>query len=479
MDNLEANFTFLKSYNKGQVQADDFVIESLREKFSVENKNARFSGRKFKGMDRKSVITATGRFDVGMFPQIAKYLKSIGVTCIYDDLFKNRVKSTIVDTKELLDDLCFSMRYYQYDAIVKGLNRGYGIFELGTGAGKSLLTASLCENVLLHKPDWKILIVVPGKTLHSQLGNDFEKYNVQFNWSRWGANYELEDTNVVIVNNEFLTLHASNNKWIKNVDMVIADEAHKIHGESTISKVVNSIKTPHKFGMTGTLPKDIFKRWKIIGTFGEVIYRKPVSELKNEGFLTESTINMIKLIHHNPPVFKATKLDKNKAYIDEVEWITTNKARNKPIADKAKSLDRNSLILVDRLAHGETFLELLKDSGKDVIFIHGGVPEKDRQELLRKMEVQDNIIAIAMGAIFSTGINVKNIHHVIFGYGGKSFIRIIQSIGRGLRLHDEKDVLEIHDFYDNVRYSDDHAQKRLGYYTKEDHKVQKTKIPVL
>lgn len=477
VDNLTATFTFLKSYNVAQVQADDFVIESLRDKFSVKNVAAKYSKRKFSGMDRKSIITATGRFDIGMFPDIYKYLKSIGVECTADSSFRERVKPTIAKVDELKDDMCFNMRYYQYDGVLKGLRVGYGIFELGTGAGKSLLTASLCENVLIHKKDWKILVIVPGTTLHIQLGDDFEKYGVEFDYSRWGANYELEDTSVVIVNSEYLTRNSKNNPWIRNVDMLIVDEAHKIHGDSSISKIINSIRTPNKFAMTGTLPEDTYKKWRVIGAFGNVIYKKPVSELKEEGFLSKSAIKMVKMVHSNPPTIPASK--DGTAYNAEVEWITSNLERNRPIVNLANSLDNNSLILVDRLAHGETLLELFKDSDKDVVFIHGGVPQEERSALLERMENENNIVAIAMGAIFSTGINVNNIHNVIFSYGGKSFIRVVQSIGRGLRLHDDKDELTIYDYYDNLRYSERHAESREGFYQKEEHDIQRSKIPVI
>jgi len=477
IDHLTADFTFLKSYNTAQIQADDFIIDTLKEKFSVKNDAAKFSKNKYRANPRKSIITNTGRFDIGMFPAIYKYLKSMGVVCSMDDIFRERVKPTIADVVQLDDNMCFKMRYYQYDSIVKGLRVGYGIFELGTGAGKSLLTASLCENTLLHKKNWKILIIVPGTSLHIQLGKDFEEYGVKFDYSRWGADYALEDTNVVIVNSEYLTRNAKDNPWIRNVDMLIVDEAHKIHGDSSISKVVKSVRTPNKFAMTGTLPDDLFKKWRVIGAFGNVLYKKPVSELKDEGFLSSSTIKMIKLVHQNPPNIPASK--DGTAYRAEVEWISSSACRNSPIVEKCKTLQNNSLILVDRLDHGETFIKLFEGSDKDVVFIHGGVPTEERTDLLERMEKNNNVVAIAMSAIFSTGINVKNIHNVIFTYGGKSFIRVVQSIGRGLRLHESKELLTIYDYYDNLRYSEAHSEKRRLFYEMEGHDVKKAKISVI
>jgi superfamily II DNA or RNA helicase len=242
------------------------------------------------------------------------------------------------------------------------------------------------------------------------------------------------------------------------VEDVLVSNCHKIKSSNLITKNITKIKTPHKFGFTGTLPKTKIDEWKIIGTFGPVIYEKSSKELRDEKYLTEAAIKVIKLNHSRPP-----KLN----YKKELTFLYNNENRNNLIQKIVNKLAKNSLILVNHLEQGEVLYELLSSPTKEVYFVSGAMPVELRNDIIKKMEEQDNIICIAMASIFSTGINIKNLHYILFVAGGKSFIRTVQAIGRGLRLHKSKEKLVLIDFYDNMKYSTEHSIERKIFYDEE------------
>jgi len=300
-------------------------------------------------------------------------------------------------------------------------------------------------------------LIVPGTALVSQLLQDFEDYQVSFTYSGWTGSMDKQDTEVVIVNTELLCSQFGNFKDLVNVDLVLRDECHGTRTENVVTKIINKIKTPNKFGFTGTLPKEKIDRWKIIGTFGEVIYEKNSKELRDEKYLTNVQVVMLKLNH--PFTVRG--------YKRELEIIQSDEDRHLAIKKLVKKMNKNVLILVNRIEHGDHLSEILQYDERETFFVHGGVSVEERADIIQKMENQDNIICNAISAIFSTGINIKNLHYIVFAAGGKSFIRTVQSIGRGLRLHESKEKLVIFDIYDNFKFSMAHADERKKFYDEE------------
>jgi superfamily II DNA or RNA helicase len=316
--------------------------------------------------------------------------------------------------------------------------------------------------------NYKCLILVPGLSLVEQLNNDFIEYGVTFTHSGWTGKNPLQNTEVVICNTENFCASFDKHPWIKNVNLLIQDECHKVRNSGQLAKNISKIKTPHKYGFTGTLPKEDIDRWKIIGTFGPIIFEKQSKELRDAGYLTEACIKIVKLNHNNPP-----KMD----YKQELKYVYTSGLRHIIVKKIASKLTNNTLILVNHIEHGMDTLDLLSSiEGKQVYFVHGGMPVEERQEIIKKMELQNNIITIAMSSIFSTGINIKNIHYIMFLAGGKSFIRIIQSIGRGLRLHDSKNKLTLIDICDNLKYSMQHIEHRKEFYNEQEIEWRETEV---
>jgi superfamily II DNA or RNA helicase len=362
--------------------------------------------------------------------------------------------------EEVVDSLELKLRDYQSDAVERCLENGMGTVVAATGAGKSLVQASLLENWKMLAGTFRCLLIVPGLALVNQLVNDFESYGVSFSYSGWTGGTDLQDTEVVIVNSENFCSQFGNFKKLLNVDLVLVDECHKTKQGNVVSKYISKIKTPHKYGFTGTLPKNKIDEWKIIGTFGPVIYEKDSKSLRDEKYLANVEVRMLKLNH---------KTRRKSGYKSERAFLEKSQQRMDLVVNIANKLKKNVLILVDRLEYGEKLREDFHktDNHKTAWFISGEMPVETRQKIIDAMEQNNDIVCIAMSSIFSTGINIKNLHYIIFIFGGKSFIRTIQSIGRGLRLHESKHKLVLFDLYDNMEYSEQHAEERKQFYDEE------------
>jgi superfamily II DNA or RNA helicase len=461
------------SYRKGKILTDELTFEKVRSCFSepVENiQRIRERSGNDNIPDTSYAIQKTGMFDFGLSKDVIKFLNDNGIEFSTTESFSDRLNSSYI-IGEIFDDLNYKHRYYGLETLQSSLESGCGTVVWATGAGKSLMQASLIENVwrASDKDKFKCLLIVPGLGLVSQLLDNFSEYGVNFTYSGWTGNMKLKDTNVVICNTEnFCSKFDSNQKWISEIDLLVVDECHKVTSTNIVSKKLQKIKTPHKFGFTGTIPKSKMDEWKIIGTFGSKIYEKNSKELRDEEFLTDVCVKVIRLHHKNPP-----RMD----YKSELSYIYNSSYRNSIIQKVTSRLTNNILILVNHIEHGENLLDALqKAENKQVFFVHGGISVDERQSIIDKMEKNNNIICVAMSSIFSTGINVKNLHYVLFVAGGKSFIRIIQSIGRGLRLHDSKDKFTVIDICDNLKYSQNHLDKRLEFYAEQQIDVKHTNI---
>lgn len=456
-------FDYDSSSEKGRLVCDEDVLDHIRNHFSEKVAGVDFANRKLKAMgskrtlpDRAFAIQQSGRFDVGMYKEIENFIYEEQLDCKYSDKFTSRLQCGFSGF-EIYDDLKYELRDYQLDSLESCLESGCGTVVLGTGGGKSLLQAALIENWIKLKGKIKCLIVVPGTSLVSQLLNDFEDYQVSFSFSGWTGSMERQDTDIIIVNTEYLTRQFENNRDLMYVDLVLRDECHGSKNGNKITKVISKIKTPNKFGFTGTLPKEQIDRWKIIGTFGPIIYEKSSKELRDEDYLAPVSIKILKLIHRR----------KVRGYKEELLFIHTDKSRCELIAKFVSKFTKNVLIIVNSLEHGQNLLNALQLPDKAPYFISGEMPVEDRLDIINEMETQNNVVCVAMGAIFSGGINIKNLHYVIFAGGGKSFVRTVQAIGRGLRLHPTKNKLVILDLCDNFKYALDHCVKRKEHYDEE------------
>lgn len=474
---MKVDFDFKK--NKALLVGPKF--DEIKEHFSIYNPAKRFS-KSFYTPKRLYAISQNGYFDIGLVHEIQKYMdeRSYGKIQITDN-----AKSVLYPKldKTLINRLNKPLRDYQTEAVEKCLGNGRGVCLMATGAGKTLTMASLIDNFYLYSKDlkkFKCLVIVPDLGLVSQTFKDFQEYNVSFKATMWtGSNKPDMDSNVFIANIAILQSKFEINEWLRDVDLLIVDEAHKLCKGNKIVKIVDLIKTTNKFGFTGTLPEDKLDQWNVLGKIGPILIQKSSFELRSDNYLTNVEI---KIFHLKYKIGAARRMgDSETAYPNELEYIYGSNFRNKLIEKVCTSIKNNLLILVNHIKHGQLLADVLTAAlpDKKIYFIRGDVEVEERERVKKLMEENNDVICIAISSIFSTGVSINNIHYILFASGGKSFVRIVQSIGRGLRLNQNKSKLIILDLADNLYYGSKHASKRREIYDLEkinyaDHIINET-----
>ena len=467
-------FDYNPSTRKLLLKTEDLdLFNRVREHFSIENDAARYGRRYGRYIPRrKYAITGAGACEVGLYWEIKKYLDKVDTT-VSDKLQKVlKVGKDI----ELYKDFAFDLREYQEDVVNKALKIGRGTCVLGTGAGKTFATAALIENYFRDSKDrdtFKCIVLVPDLGLVTQTYDEFLNCGTTFKLTKWTGKTKPDLTaNVIICNIGIVQSRFEQNDWLKHIDLLIVDECHKIKASNKISKIVSRIRTPNKYGFTGTLPENNLDKWSIIGKLGPVIYEKTSYELRLEDYLANVAVKVLNLEYNTVP-----RYDTDDNYRGELDFIYESPFRNEFLTKLCDKLDNNTLILVNHIKHGELLKEYLDTlTNKQVYFIRGEVDVERRDEIKKIMETDTNVVCVAISAIFSTGINIKNLHNIVFASGGKSFIRTVQSIGRGLRKHNLKSQLIIFDVCDRLRYGIRHCEKRKDIYKKEKIKFTETNI---
>jgi len=470
-------------WSKGVIISDD--LDMIREHFSVENVGANIGRyRRYKKISsiRKHAITATGKFKIGLYKEILKYLTTLGIPInltITEDFLKS-AKPTL-NIKDL-SPLIPTLYPYQDKSIRKALEQGCGIFEIGTGGGKTLTMCALMKTIQdnMGVENWKTAIIVPTLQLVEQTYEDFISYGIpKEDICKYSGNNKLDpNAKVFVVGTSILNSKARDNSWLGDIGTIIVDECHGLKHGNELTKKIEDVKTLYRFGFTGSLPEDDIDYWTMVGTIGPLIYTKKSKELRDEKYLTNALVCLLSLNHKQGPDFsKIDKLPKKERdklppqlrWEIENEFLINDEWRNNVIATLCSNINQNTLIMVDRINYGELLYDVIskKLPQREVYFIQGSVAVEARERVRNLMEEKDNIICIAISRIFSTGINIKNLPYIIFALIGKAKAKIIQSVGRGLRKHENKNKLTILDLSDNFEYSQRHLDKRKQLYQKE------------
>ena len=466
--------------NNNQCIIEGSEINLLREFFSVENKAANFQRRLRSRFikDRIYAITPKGKCDIGLIGEITKYCNNKSISFTINKNVTNILFPSLPKPKNQYN-LKFELRDYQQEIVDKCIKAGRGTIVLATAGGKTLTMASLLEYYFQNvNKFFKGLIIVPDLGLVNQTHKDFTEYEVSFTHSIWSGNNELNNnTNIVVANMGILQSEKSDTKWLENIDILIVDETHKLRKDNKINKIIKSIKTLNKFGFTGTLPDEPLDKWNIYGKIGPQLYEKKAYELREKNFVTPAKVYILELNYITKQKEIYNKNSNVNFYLQEGEFVKNSNYRNNIISNLSSKLDNNTLILIDYIEHGEILYNKLSSDceNKKIFFIRGEVEVEERQKIQKLMEVEDNIVVIAISKIFSTGINIKNLHYIVFANGGKGKIRIVQSIGRGLRLHKDKKQLIIFDIADNLIYGQRHIDERKKLYKSENIKYEQTK----
>lgn len=467
-------FDWDNTKNVATIKCEPELFGHIREHFSIPNKQYKFQ-RRFSRYTPKKLyaITPTGRFLPGIFYEIKKFVEDNyrNITFGYNSIFLKNIKPSY-DIKDLAC-LKLDLRDYQRNIVSKCLSVGRGVVILATAGGKTLTTACLIESIYKKCNDinnFKGMVIVPTLNLVHQTYKDFEDYNVSYRACKWTGDEPLDPTaNIVIANVGILQSSKTDLDWVKYIDLLVVDEVHMLRKGNKINKLVSNIITPNKYGLTGTLPECKLDQWNIYGLIGPKLYEKSSKDLRDQEFIGNVQAQILEVNYISKPEVCENPNDR---YRKEIDFITNNIYRNKLIGRLCMNLKNNCLIMVDYIEHGQLIYDSVKKQNqhKQIYYIKGDVEIQEREKIRQLMEKHNDIIIVAISKIFSTGINIKNLHYIIFAGGGKAKIKIIQSIGRGLRLHNGKKDLIIIDIMDQLTYGIKHGQKRLTLY--DDEKIK-------
>jgi len=470
-----------------EVKIESEYFNSIREAFSVKNPGARFN--KFARFipQRMYAITPAGYCGIGLVPEIITYLKTnnipfkVELNTEYSQLIEKVRLCTPQDqpVKEL--ESKFKLRDYQKEAVDNALTNGCGVIELATGGGKTLIIANLVYAALQYiEYTEKVLIIVPDLGLVEQTYKDFSEYNFPVQLiSKWTGNNELNPhARIIIANMGILQSESSDLTWFNEVGLLVVDECHKLRKGNKINKLIDKIPTLRRFGFTGTLPENEIDKWNIFNVIGSVIFKRTTTELREAAggeYIANAQALTLHLEYDRIPDY--TSVSAAQRYLFEINFIQHSEFRNKVICNVVSKLNNNCLILVDHIDHGNIlYSNLASIENKQVYFIQGSVEVEDRLKIQQLMEAHNNVICVAISKIFSTGISIKNIHYIMFAAGGKSKIKVLQSIGRGLRTHVNKDLLILIDIVDDLIYGKKHYNKRKEFYEIEKIKIREKTI---
>lgn len=501
------------------------LLGDLMDVFTVGNPSFFFEQRNLNHnvSEFLSVISPTGTFKPGMFMPIYKAaLEMVGgdkSRILIDEKSQRRISEeckplgkTFDDDYEIEEiDPNRPFRYYQIDAVRKLLKYGRGICVSPTGSGKSYMMATLINELrnnsdrisyLQERP--RFLVTVPTRQLVDQMCKDFSEYGLK-GVCKWTSNSgkksdgTFEDNscrhgfaNVIITNHQWICGHVKKGKAtggfpLNEIGCLIADEVHTVGYGTKMLKLVQRMNPKLRFGFTGTLPSFPFKRWSIIGTFGIPVYSAEIKKFQDEGFLSKIEIKpvrcVVKAIENNRELLYSinhrlklgdrmpdgTIVDTGLPFRMEHEFFEQNcEELYSPVFDRIVELfdvtQKNMIVLFDRISIGQKIHSLLvnKLQGKSKVhYIDGSVDVSVRERIRSELENSNGNVLVAQAVTASTGLNIRNLNGIAFAFAGKSFIRVIQSIGRVIRLKDDGSTSTLFEIYFNTRYSDQHHREKM------------------
>jgi superfamily II DNA or RNA helicase len=395
--------------------------------------------------------------------------------------------------KQFVDELNISLpggasvREYQLDAIYRAITDGRRLLLSPTGSGKSLIIYCLLRwNERFGR---KQLILVPTTSLVEQMYADFQSYSQNNGWkasyscSRIYSGHSKENLLPIVIST-WQSVYELPKKFFEEFQVVYGDEAHLFKAKSLTSIMHKMSKTPYRVGTTGTLDGTKTHKLVLEGLFGPVYKVTTTKELMDSSQLAELKIFGIILNYSD----EIKKNNKELKYQEEMDWLVQHEPRNRFIRNLALKQKGNTLVLFQFVEkHGKNLYDLIQnkaEEGRMVSFVFGGTDTDQRETIRSLTEKQDNAIIIASYGTFSTGINIRNLHNIIFASPSKSRIRNLQSIGRGLRLGDEKVSCNLYDIGDDLtwktrkNYTLLHMVERLKIYNDEhfDYKLIKVDL---
>ena len=363
------------------------------------------------------------------------------------------------------------LRNYQVDAVNRFLDNPQCLQEIATGAGKTLITA-----VLSHKCQayGRTIVIVPNKDLVVQTEKDYKNLGLDVG-VLYGDRKEYDKTHTICTWQSLSILEKKSKNYeadfpiddfLNNVVCVMVDEVHKAKADVLKNLLSGPFRNvPIRWGLTGTIPKDEHEAIGCICSLGPVIGNLSSKELQDLGVLADLDISVLQL---------QDGMLGFSSYAQELKWLVTDPKRIDQISQiiNGYAENGNTLVLIDRIKTGE----MLAERNPDWAFVRGSMKTQDRQDNYAEISEMDNKVIVATYGVAAVGINIPRIFNLIMIEPGKSFVRVIQSIGRGIRKAQDKDYVNIVDITSNLKYSKRHLTKRKTFYREQNFRHTVTKV---
>jgi superfamily II DNA or RNA helicase len=363
------------------------------------------------------------------------------------------------------------LRDYQVEIINKFLTNPQCIQEVATGAGKTIITAALSDAVSAYG---RSIVIVPNKSLVTQTEQDYinmgldvgvyfgdrKEYNRQHTICTWQSLNNM--MKLTKTGEAEITIH----EFIQDVVCVIVDEVHMAKADALKTLLTGAMsQIPLRWGLTGTVPKELFESQALLVSLGPVVSQLSASTLQDAGVLAQCHVNIVQLVDHV----------EYKDYQSELKYLLEESGRLDTMAELIRRVNEtgNTLVLVDRTECGRQLVERLGDKA---VFVSGATKSKARQDEYNQVADATDKIIVATYGVAAVGINIPRIFNLVLVEPGKSFVRVIQSIGRGIRKAEDKDHVEIWDITSTCKFAKRHLTKRKQFYREANYPFSAEKL---
>jgi superfamily II DNA or RNA helicase len=461
-----------------QLEVDEDISREISDYFTFEVPGAKFMpqfrNRMWDGKIRM-FSPHNGRIYVGLLPYIKEYCTKKSIPYTIEEGVENVRNVIRENVREFAESLRptsrgkpIQFRDYQIDAIWHAIKSNRCLLLSPTASGKSLIIYTLIR--YYHMMNLKTLILVPTTSLVEQMYSDFIDYGWEDkNLHRVYAGMDKGSKKPVVIST-WQSIYKLHSPYFAQYGCIIGDEAHMFKAKSLTDIMTRSRDVKYRFGLTGTLDGTETHRLVLEGLFGQVKKIITTKELIDRGTLAQLEIDCIVLKHTEEEAQRVRYY----TYAEEINYIVSHEKRNKFIERLCKNITGNTLLLFQLVEkHGVLLYNELKKLDRKVFFVYGGTTTDTREKIRAITELEKDAIIVASYGTFSTGINIRNIHNIVFASPSKSRVRVLQSIGRGLRQTDDKSRVKLFDVSDNVSYKSRpnftyrHFTQRLNIYKEE------------
>ena len=469
----------------GQELNDHFAFDVPGAKFHPLYKSRMWDGK----------VRLYSMFTQELYVGLKEYLEKFCDERDYTIDYSNYVQESDAVTYDIVRKFCedlnigskgkpIEIRDYQVDAVFQSIKDGRRLLLSPTGSGKSLIIYCLIR--WHERYTRRQLILVPTTSLVEQMYSDFQDYSCLNGWKAsehchriYGGHEKSNEYDIVI--STWQSIYKLPKQFFVDFKAIYGDEAHLFKAKSLTSILNKCTTTPYRVGTTGTLDGTHTHKLVLEGLFGPVYKVTTTKKLINDKTLADLEIFNI-ILEYSDEIKKAQK---GKSYQDEMDFLVQHEARNKFIRNLAIKQTSNTLVLFQYVEkHGKVLKDMIKEKAdnRKVFFVYGGTDTEQREDILRITETETDAIIVASYGTFSTGINIKNLHNIIFASPSKSRVRNLQSIGRGLRTSESKTSCKLYDIADDLTWKSKknytllHMIERIKIYNDEHFNYKLVKV---